>query len=211
MSTQLQDMKRPPALGKSDTAVREGRVFGGIVLAAFLLYGIGSGSADHPVGMTLVVLNSIAVSIAGVIGFRLLRSSDRGVGLGYLAARLAEAVLLAGGIMLTQFGDVEGADNAGYLLAMFALAIGSIPFCQALGRRRWVPPALATWGIVGYTALAIGTLLELATGRALAIMFAVPGGLFELAVGVYLVRYGFGRAKALTGSNAAPIVMDVPV
>ncbi len=181
----------PSAPVASGAAPWEGRAFGGIVLAAFLLYGIGSGVADQPLGMALVLLNSIAVALAGLIGFRLVQTSDRSVGVGYLAARAAEAVLLGGGIILAHYGDITDADNDGYLLAMMALGVGSIPFCHALGRRRWIPRPLATWGSYGYAALVLAVGLELATGRSLAVVFAVPGGLFELALGLFLLRFGF--------------------
>lgn len=196
MTAPIHHATRPPGsedLDGSDPPLWEGRAFGGIVLAAFLLYGIGSAAADQPLGMTLVVVNSIAVAFAGLIGFRRVRSADHSVGLGYLAARVAEAVLLAGGIILAEFADVGDADTIGYLLAMIALSVGSIPFCQTLGRRRWIPQPLATWGIYGYAVLAIGALVELTTARPVAVAFAVPGGLFELALGLYLVRYGFRR------------------
>jgi len=181
----------------ADMASWEGRAFGAIVLAAFLLYGIGSAATDRPIGITLVVVNSIAVSCAGWIGFRLVRWAEHGVGVGYLVARVAEAVLLAGGIFLAEFADVADADNNGYLIAMIALAVGSIPFCRTLGRRRWIPRPLATWGVYGYAALAVGALLELLTDRPLTVLFAVPGGLFELVFGLYVVRYGFRRPTEL--------------
>lgn len=172
-------------------SVGEGRAFGGIVLAAFLLYGIGSAIADQPFGLALVVLNSIAVAGAGLIGFRLVRATDRSIGVAYLAARVAEAALLLGGILTAEFSNVTDADTAGYLLGMIALAVGSIPFCLTLGHRRWIPQPLAMWGIYGYGALALGAFLELTTGHSLTVIFAVPGGLFELALGLYLVRFGF--------------------
>ena len=193
MSAPTVHAPRPPVADESDMALWEGRAFGGIVLAAFLLYGIGSAAADRPIGVTLVVVNSIAVAFAGLIGFRLVRSTDRSVGAGYVVARVAEAVLLAGGILSAEFADVSDADNVGYLLAMIALAAGSTPFCRTLGRRRWIPQPLATWGMYGYGALAIGALLELATGRSLTVVLALPGGLFELAFGLYLVRFGLRR------------------
>ena len=185
----------------------EGRLFGALVLAAFLLYGIGSGMADETIGLVLVTLNSIAVTTVGVAGFRLLRSESRPVGLGYLVSRIAEAVLLAGGIAIMRTSGASGddsllaanslvaanADNVGYLLAMLALAIGSVPFCLALGRERWLPKWMALWGAIGYLALGIGSALELATGRSLAILFAMPGGLFELVLGLFLVWRGFRR------------------
>jgi hypothetical protein len=166
-------------------------VFGAIVLAAFFLYGVGSTTAHRPAGMALVIANSLAVSCAGLIGFRFLRRSDWAVALLYLAARLAEAALLAGGIVLAQHADVGDADLTGYLLAMSVLGAGSIPFFQALGRRQLLPRRLATWGVVGYAALSAGALVELTTGRAVSVVFAVPGGFFEVALGLYLVRRGF--------------------
>jgi len=80
--TDHHDILSPPG-----AASWEGRAFGGIVLAAFLLYGVGSALADQPIGLALVALNSIAVAAAGLIGFRLLQSSQPRVGFGYLATR----------------------------------------------------------------------------------------------------------------------------
>ena len=125
---------RSPASRVSDTSRWEGRTFGAIVLAAFLLYGIGSATADQPIGLALVLVNSIAVSLAGLIGFRLVRAADHDVGLGYLVARLLEAVLLAGGILMAEVADVGSADTTGYLLAMIALSVGSVPFFKVLRR-----------------------------------------------------------------------------
>ena len=193
MSTPIDHAPHPPVTDVSDMPLWEGRAFGGIVLAAFLLYGIGSAAADQPIGVTLVVVNSIAVAFAGLIGFRLIRSTDRSVGVGYVVARVTEAVLLAGGIILAELADVGDADNVGYLLAMIALAAGSIPFCRTLGRRRWIPQPLATWGMYGYATLAIGALLELMTERSLTMVLALPGGLFELVLGLHVVRFGFRR------------------
>ena len=172
----------------------EGRIFGGIVLAAFLLYGIGSVLADRPMGMILIAVNSVAVAVAGLLGFRLFRSDEHAIGAGYLAARVAEAALLAGGIVLTQHVDVADADTTGYLLAMIALAAGSSPFCRALRRWRRVPRPLATWGIYGYVALATGALLELVSGHSVTVVLAAPGGLFEIALGAYLLSHGFRPA-----------------
>ena len=171
---------------------RQGRVFGGLVLAAFFLYGIGALLAPDRTGVALVALNSVAVTVLGVIGFRLLRFQARGVAVGYLAVRGIEAVVLLGGIVVLTFA-ADGADfnNTAYLLGMLALAIGSVPFCRELGRGRWLPTWFARWGMVGYASLAAGSVLELATGQPVAAPFAIPGGLFELALGLFLVRRGF--------------------
>lgn len=170
----------------------EGQLFGGLVLSAFLLYGIGSALVDEPVGLVLAVANSIAVATVGVIGFRLLRNHHPRAGAVYLAARIAEAILLGGGVALYSLADVADADNTGYLLGMIALGIGSLPFWLVVGRGPWLSNRFALWGIAGYIALAAGALLELTTGQGVAIIASIPGGLFEVAVGVHLLRRGFG-------------------
>lgn len=170
----------------------EGRIFGGLMLAAFALYGTGAAIAPAPLGLVLVALNSVAVVIVGVIGHRLLRFQARRAAVGYLAARGIEAVVLLGGVAVLTFGASGGhLNNTAYLLGMLALAIGSMPFCQALGRGGWLPTWFARWGMVGYAALAVGCTFELVTGQPVALSFAIPGGLFELALGMFLLRRGF--------------------
>lgn len=175
-------------------ALRYGRVFGALVLAAFILYGVGSSLGDQPIGLVLVGINSVAVALIGGIGFRLLRSSQRDVGGIYLVARLAEAILLFVGVAFAGAVASPDFDQAAYLLAMIALGVGSVPFFLALRRGRWLPGWFAVWGVVGYAMLAAGALLELASGRSVALAFAVPGGLFELALGMFLLWRGFGNA-----------------
>lgn len=169
----------------------EGRLFGGLVLSAFLLYGIGSALVEEPIGLVLALTNSVAVATVGVIGFRLLRKHHPQAGALYLAVRIAEAVLLGGGVALYSLFDVADADNTGYLLGMIALGVGSLPFWHVVGRGPWLSKRFALWGIVGYVALAAGALVELTTGQGVVIIASILGGLFEVAVGVHLLRRGF--------------------
>lgn len=172
----------------------EGQLFGGLVLAAFGLYGVGSAIADQPVGLLLVVVNSVAVAVVGVIGHRLLRGHHPRVGAVYLGARLTEAILLVSGVFLHELAEVANADNAGYLLAMVVLGVGSLPFWRVAGQGPWLSNRFALWGIAGYVVLACGALFELTTSRQVANIAAIPGGLFELAVGLHLLVRGFGSA-----------------
>lgn len=181
----------------------EGRLFGGLVLAAFFLYGIGSALVDEPIGVGLVTVNSLAVTIVGVIGFRLLRQSNVWVGAGYLATRLAEASFLGGGVALYTFADRSDADITGYLLGMLVLGIGSLPFWYMVGRGPWLTRRFALWGMVGYLALTVGAAIELTTGREVTYFFAAPGGLFEVVVGVNLLRRGFGTPDAQSNEDHA--------
>jgi len=58
----------------------EGRLFGGLVLSAFLLYGIGSALVEEPIGLVLALANSVAVATVGVIGLRAVRPSGTSLG-----------------------------------------------------------------------------------------------------------------------------------
>ena len=116
------------ATGPATPRLWEGRTFGALVLAAFGLYGTGSALADTPLGVTLVALNSLAVTTVGVLGYRLVRAGHPGVGAGYLGARAAEAALLLGGVLVVQIADLADADTVGYQLGMLALGVGSVPF-----------------------------------------------------------------------------------
>ena len=91
-------------------------------------------------------------------------------------------------------GSVEGNDLA-YQFAMLVLGVGSVPFCRALLRGRFVPGWLAVWGIVGYAVLAAGALLEL-VGLGVGLVLAIPGGLFEVTLGVTLLARGFSEPFA---------------
>jgi hypothetical protein len=57
-------------------------------------------------------------------------------------------------------------------------------------RGRIVGGWLAICGIVGYVLLAVGALLELG-GLAVGLVFAIPGGLFEIALALILIARGF--------------------
>lgn len=175
----------------------EGRLFGGLMLAAFGLYGGGTAIIDNPFGVALVIANSIAVAIVGVIGFRLIRHQYPRVAASYLVARFTEALLLGGGVIVYTMADDSHADIDGYLFGMVALGLGSMPFWCIIGRGSWLSTRFALWGVAGYLVLAVGALIELVTGQEVAYYFAALGGIFEIVVGIHLVRRGFGPSPLL--------------
>jgi len=108
----------------------------------------------------------------------------------YLITRALEAILLAVGVVGLVSMESAEINNLAYQCAMLALGVGSVPFCHALLRDRFVPRWLGIWGMVGYAVLAAGALLEL-VGLAVGLVLAIPGGLFEVALGVILMARGF--------------------
>lgn len=166
-----------------------GRLAGALFLAAFVLYGGGSALAPEPAGLGLMLLNSLAVAVIGALVFPVLRGTAPWAARSYLAARLAEAALLALGVLLLASGQAAGNDVA-YAAAMVVLGAGSVPFCRALATHGWAPRWLAWWGVAGYTLLAVGALVEFAVPGA-GVVLAVPGGLFEVVLGLLLLGRGF--------------------
>jgi len=180
-------------------------------------------------GALLMLVNSAVVVGIGVLLLPILRRHSPTTAYAYLSARIVEAVLLATGVvfllLLVPLADAHaaggGADAAtlealaevairgndlGYQVGMLALGVGSLPFCSLLYRTRLVPPLLAAWGFLGYVVLAAGAALEL-LGVAVGVVTFVPGGLFELAFGVWLVGKGFDEA-AMDAAEAGARELD---
>jgi Domain of unknown function (DUF4386) len=183
-----------------------GRIVGALFLAAFVCYGAGSALVTNPIGVALVMLNSGVVATIGIMVFRMLRPSHIRTAVTYLVARALEAVLLAvGAALLVLMGSVAANDLA-YQSAMLALGVGSVPFCRTLQRDHLLPGWLGIWGLVGYAVLATGALLEL-VGLDLGLVLALPGGLFEVVLGVTLIARGLPEpigappATQMSGGN----------
>jgi hypothetical protein len=180
------------------------RSVGTLMLAAFLLYGIGTAlattAAPHSVppwiGIVMMLLNSVAVVAIGALVAPILRPHSATVAAGYTATRLFEGALLAGGAIALVTGAV--ATNAlAYNVAMAGLGIGSLFFCAVLYRARLVPRFLAGWGFIGYAAFATGCVLELLGVAGAGLPATIPGGLFELAFAAWLLLRGLNAPGAI--------------
>ena len=173
---------------------------------------IASSRPQLVAGALLILLNSVAVTTVAILLYPVLSRFRKRTGLWYLSARLAEAILLLVGLIFllllftlsvgqtkTSLADptcvdmlhqlaVEG-NYWAYQLAMIVLGLGSIPFCHLLFKERLVPVPLSLLGLLGYALLAIGASLEL-FGYGIGIVLSIPGGLFELILGLWLMVIG---------------------
>src|SRR5205085_11475797 len=111
---------------------------------------------------------------------------------GYLSTRIFEGVVLAIGVVsliaLTGSAAIH-ANSVFYNVAEAGLGIGSLFFCALLFRTGLVPRFLAVWGFIGYACFAGGTLLELFGVAGAGLVAAIPGGLFEVPFGVWLISH----------------------
>jgi len=173
-------------------------------------------------GAVLMLANSAAVAAIGVLAFRVLRRRDRRTASTYLAPRTVEGTLLAlsplsmltlvllarqsseapigSGLAALARAAVENSQST-YWVAMAALGVGSVFFCRALLKSALLPRFLAVWGMVGYTVFALGSVLQLA-GYEVGLALSVPGGLFEVTAGSFLLVKGFREAMPVAARDA---------
>ena len=180
---------------------------------AILCYATGSGLVDSAVtssgqaaGAVLMLGNSAIVVAIAVLLIPVVRRESEAAAWGYFAARLAEALLLALGVVfaLTRLSVDEAglaaalgaAQFFSYQVAMLALGLGSLPMCAALLRGGLLPAWLSIWGLAGYTALGAGAVAEL-FGQPVGLEGSLLGGLFELALPLWLCTQGFSQSALL--------------
>jgi len=211
----------PPAIRPDSSVRRTARIIGVLFLAGFLAYGVGSliatgivRSADRSgstalfvTGATLMLLNSAFVIGIGVLILPILRPHNKAIATGYLGTRIFEGVVLAIGvvslIVVTDSAAAIHANSVFYNIAEAGLGIGSLFFCALLFRTGLVPRFLAVWGFIGYACFAGGTLLELSGVAGAGLVGAIPGGLFELTFGIWLIARGFASTPTAVRSRAS--------
>jgi hypothetical protein len=168
-------------------------------------------------------VNCLAIIGVGTLLFPILRRHNESMGFGYAGSRLIESALLfvsaigplllvavgqeyaqpaaAGASQLETFGvlALEWHDYA-FQMAMVALGLGGVMLGYVLYRSRLVPRAVGVLGIVGYIALLVSGLLEIA-GYSFGSVLFIPGGLFEALFPLWLIVKGF-NVSALTPQTA---------
>jgi hypothetical protein len=171
-----------------------GRAVGALFLLAFVVYIAGgalidSGSSTAGAGALLMLVDSAVVLAIGVLVFPVLKPHDEVTAHAYLAGRAVEAVMLAVGVVFLLLLMPLG-NHYSYQIAMMSVGTVGVLFCRVLFRARLVPRFLAVWGMVGYAVFLAGAALEV-LGYGVGVALSVPGGLFEIALGVLLIAKGF--------------------
>src|SRR4051794_9784293 len=211
----------PPVVRPYSSVRRTARIVGVLFLAGYVAYGVGSliaagivdsddrsgSTALFVTGAALMLLNSALVIGIGVLMFPILRAHNKAIAAGYLATRIFEGVGLAIGvvslIVVTDSSAAIHANTVCYAVAEAGLGVGSLFFCALLFRTRLVPRFLAVWGFIGYACFVGGNLLELFGVAGAGLVGAIPGGLFELTFGIWLIARGFASTATAVRSPAS--------
>src|SRR3954468_19942137 len=212
----------PPVVRPGSSVRQTARIVGVLFLAGFLTYGVGNliatgivdsddrsdSTALFVTGTALMLLNSAFVIGIGVLMLPILRPHNKAIAAGYLGTRIFEGVVLAIGVVslvvLTDSAAAIHANSVCYNIGEAGLAIGSLFFSALPFRTGVVPRFLAVWGLIGYACFAGGNLLELFGVAGAALVSSIPGGLFELTFGIWLIAKGFRSTAA-----AAPVSATV--
>lgn len=179
-------------------------------------------------GAFLMLLNTAVDLGKGVLFFPVLEKHGKRTALAYLAALIVQVVLLDVGVlallMIVPLGqhavDAAGANASwatalgslltksntmAYLIGQATLGVGGLFLCSLLFRARLIPGFLSAWGLVGYAIHVAGSIGEI-FGIPVSLWFSIPGGLFELALGLWLLIKGFQpQAYGQDPADHAPV------
>ena len=164
------------------------------------------------IGAVLMLMTVAGDAAHGVLMFPVLKQHSERVAVGYLGFRIVDAVFLA---VMALFVLVQiplgseylraGASDTSYLqalstvstqanlyaynIAITFLGIAGLILCYMFFRAMLVPRLVAVWGLVGYATILCGSVLQV-LGFDLLSIHTLPGGLWELFIGVWLIVKG---------------------
>ena len=164
----------------------------------------------------LLWLIAVAGDVAhGVLMFPILKQHNERTAVGYLAFRIVDAVFIAVMVLFillqiplgSEYLKTAGAETYhlhalstisvkasqfAYDIAMSTLGIAGLILCCSFYRTTLIPRWVTAWGFVGYAIIFCGMISEM-MGSGLGLLSSIPGGLWEVFVGVWLIVKGFNH------------------
>jgi hypothetical protein len=169
----------------------------------------------------LLLLMTVAGDVAhGILLYPILYRHNERIAVGYLGFRIVDAVFLGAQVLfvLVQIPLGNESLKAGvtsalhlqslstvfvhaslysYQIAMVALGTAGLILCYSFYRTSLLARLLAVWGLVGYASMLCGAVLGI-LGFDLHLIDTIPGGLWELFIGVWLIVKGFKKSPVLS-------------
>lgn len=165
------------------------------------------------IGALLWMLTVAGDAAHGILIFPVLKRHGERMAIGYLGFRILDAVFLGAQALFvllqipigSEFLKAAPGASASlqslsaiftrmnlyaYDFAMISLGAAGLILCYAFYRAKLVPRVLAVWGLVGYATILGGSIAE-ALGWNLHSIHALPGGLWEVFIGGWLIVKGF--------------------
>ena len=186
-------------------------------------------------GAVLWLMAVIGDAAHGVLMFPVLKQHSERMAIGYLAFRIVDATFIAIMVLFVLIQIPLGseyikaaasdapffqalsamfaqAQQYAYQIGMSALGVSGLMLCYTLYRAKLVPAWLALWGLAGYAIILVGMLSAL-MGSGLGDLSSIPGGLWEVFVGVWLIVKGFNSPaiasnSAKTDTNEEKVILS---
>lgn len=181
--------------------------------------------AQVMIGALLEVVLAVSVVGIAVLFFPILRRTNEGMAMGYVAARTLEGALVlfgslsalvvlalsrdygeSGSGQAAVVGDslISAREWAVLLGTMVVFGVGALVLYSLLYRSRLVPSWLSIWGFLAAALLMVGALLEM-FGQDLGwtqVVFSAPIGLNEVVLAIWLIVKGFNLPTAFLSLEA---------
>lgn len=170
-----------------------------IALGALLWVSAAAGDAAH-----------------GVMMFPILKQKNERIALGYFGARIVEAAVIAVSALFillqiplgAEFLKASASETSylqslsglfaqsqaySYQIGMVTLGMAGLTLCYGFSRTKLVPQFFIIWGFIGYVSFLGGSILEI-LGFNLQLLHTLPGGLWEISIGIWLIIKGFSSS-----------------
>jgi hypothetical protein len=188
------------------------------------------------IGALLWLVAVVGDAAHGVLMFPVLKPHGERIAIGYLSGRIIDAVFIAIMVLFLLLQIPLGneylkaaasdtfylqalsavsvaASQYAYQIGMSTLGITGLMLCYTLYRARLVPRWLAVWGFVGYAIIFVGMVSEM-MGSGLGLASSLPGGLWEMFIGGWLILKGFNSSAFVSqttrASNPAESLLPLP-
>jgi hypothetical protein len=173
-------------------------------------------STTLAIGAVLWLMAVVGDVAHGVLMFPILKHHNERTAVGYLAFRIVDAVFIAIMVLFVLLQIPLGsnflmasavetyhlqalstlsvqASQYAYNIAMSTLGIAGLILCYSFYRTKLIPRWIAAWGFIGYAVIFCGMISEM-MGSGLGLFSSIPGGLWEVFVGVWLIAKGFSSS-----------------
>lgn len=167
-----------------------------LTFASDVVLAVGSYLILRPVNRTLAIFGLswrlVETAVVAVMTFNAFEILTVVSGPAYLRA-------LPANDLQAMVGTAVDAHNAGFNVACLFFGLGSAAFCVAWYQSRYIPRALAAWGVLGSLLAGASTFVYTLSPALAGIVEPtcfVPIGTFELIVGFWLLVKGLPRASS---------------
>ena len=195
-------------------------LFNSVLGAPNYLATLSANSLTVAIGAVLWLMAVIGDAAHGVLMFPVLKPHGERLAVGYLAARIMDALFIAIMVIFIllqiplghEYLNATAPDMAylqtlgrlftqgqlyAYQIGMSTLGVSGLLLCSTLYKAKLLPRWLAVWGLIGYAVIFCGMLSEI-MGSGLGLASSLPGGLWEIFVGLGLVVKGFKAPASVT-------------